>query len=89
MADVARQVLVIVGSGAREGSITINLLKFPGGGSPEFVVERVSKYLDSGGATILNLNRAPGTYLITFQVALTGAYNGDPFVEDYQEHLNR
>lgn len=88
MAGVARQVLMIVASGEREGAITIETLKFPGSGSPEFVVKRVSDYLSSGRVLIQDVNRAPDTYLITFRVTITDGYDGEPFGADYQTQIS-
>jgi hypothetical protein len=88
MAEVARQVLTVIASGERQGSITINMLKFPGAGSPEFIADRVSKYLESGGVTIHGVDRPPNTHLLTFHVSMGNAYDGEPFGSDYQAHIN-
>jgi hypothetical protein len=85
MAEVARQVLTIIGSGAREGAITINMLNFPGAGSPEFIAGQVIAYLESGGVTIHGVDRPSGTHLLTFQVSMGDGYKGgEPFGSDYQ-----
>jgi hypothetical protein len=88
MAEVARQVLMIVASGEREGSITVETLKFPGSGSPGFVVKRVSDYLSSGGVMIQDVNRVPDTYLVTFRVTITDGYDNEPFGADYQAQIS-
>ena len=87
MAEVARQVLMIVGSGERQGVIRIETLKFPGAGAPQSILSSVCEYLALGGVSVLAVDHSPWAHLFVLQVSVTDRYNSEPFGEDYQAFL--